>query len=674
MQGQLPAPTASGSFVKTPFPHLLVYALERRLTGTFELSIGAASQATMVVVGGCPAKVRTREPIHYLGNVMLELGMISPEQLQASLNMIQQQPPRLQGQVLLEMGATDPASLDAGLRAQVERKVEHLFGLSSDTTFAYYDGVDLLSGFGGAPTPIDPFPVLWRGVRETPAWEHVDATLRRIGTALLRLSATSQVERFAFPPHEQQVVALLRQRPTRMVDVTSIIGPSVGQILVYFLMIMKQVDLVDAQQAAPAPAPQAIPPVTTPPSSGQAFARVPLKRQTAPNRPLIVEEVVSGVNDERSSSPGAPAGSAFGMQQPPTSAFGPPIPTPGALVPEPVINAGGGGGLNLDIGSMITQTIQSSMPPAMPGVAMPVMPQAPTAPAVESSQSGPASSSGSIPAAPASSPGLTAEQNALKTKILERAAQITSQDYFQMLGLERDATPDQVQKAFFGLAKVWHPDRLPPALIDVKDACSKVFTHLTEAHACLMDTSKRQDYMTLLKDGGATPEDQAKIQAILEAATEFQKAEFLLKRNMNDPQAYEIVKRCVSLDSDQADYLATLAWLDAQKTEWLSREKTLEKCLILDRCIQRNQNCERAYFYRGLLYKRADEPGKALKDFKKAAELNPRNLDAMREIRLHNMRGGNTKPPPGGGASTTRPTKSPQAETLGGIFGKLFKK
>ena len=172
MQAQLPAPTASGSFVKTPFPHLLVYALERRLTGTFELSIGAASQATMVVVGGCPAKVRTREPIHYLGNVMLELGMISPEQLQASLNMIQQQPPRLQGQALLEMGATDPASLDAGLRAQVERKVEHLFGLSSDTTFAYYDGVDLLSGFGGAPTPIDPFPVLWRGVRETPAREH----------------------------------------------------------------------------------------------------------------------------------------------------------------------------------------------------------------------------------------------------------------------------------------------------------------------------------------------------------------------------------------------------------------------------------------------------------------------------------------------------------------------
>ena len=115
------------------------------------------------------------------------------------------------------------------------------------------------------------------------------------------------------------------------------------------------------------------------------------------------------------------------------------------------------------------------------------------------------------------------------------------------------------------------------------------------------------------------------------------------------------------------------AWLDAQKPEWLSREKTLEKTLILDRCIVKNPNCERAYFYRGMLYKRADEPQKALKDFKRSAELNPRNLDAMREVRLHNMRGGASKPPPGMSGGGKNP-KAPPPETLGGIFGKLFKK
>jgi tetratricopeptide (TPR) repeat protein len=241
-----------------------------------------------------------------------------------------------------------------------------------------------------------------------------------------------------------------------------------------------------------------------------------------------------------------------------------------------------------------------------------------------------------------------------------------------MLGLERDATPETVQKAFFGLAKVWHPDRLPTALMEVKDACSKVFTHLTEAQATLCDAERRAEYMTLLKDGGATPDDQAKIHAILEAATEFQKAEIFLKRN-DTTQAHELARKALALDPEQADYLAMVTWLDSQKAEWMGREKTLEKVAILDRCIKMNANSERAYFWRGMLYKRIDESTKALKDFKKAADLNPRNLDALREVRLHNIRGGQSKPPPGGGGG--RPgTKPTQPETLGGLFGKLFKK
>lgn len=695
MQGPLPAPTATGSFIKTPFPHLMVYALERRLTGTFELSRGSVSMATILVMGGCPAKIRTSDPVHFLGNVLLELGMISPQHLQASLaNMQGPQGPRLQGQLLLEMQAIDAARLDAGLRSQVERKVEHLFGLSSDTTFAYFDNVDLLSRFGGQPTPIDPFPVLWRGCREQPALEHVDATFRRVGTALLRAAPTSQFERFAFTPQEAQAVEMMRQRPTRPVDITAALGPRLGQTLVYFLMIMKQVDLIEAtspmQQAVPQPAPQPPPQVHMPPPSqpgmptaaqsrpsSQAFARVQLQRQASPQRGgVIVEESVAPLrNDERASPPsGAPQGGAFGRPVTPAEAFRPqappvqPVQPVAPIISAPAAPAAAPGGA-FDIGSMIIDTIQkSNAPPAMPATpaSAPVVPAAAKAPSVEM----PVAPAADAP--PPSGRPLTAEQNALKQKILERAESITSQDYFQMLGLDREATPDQVQKAFFGLAKIWHPDRLPPALIDVKDACSKVFTFLTEANATLSDPGKRQDYLKLLKEGGATPEDQAKIQAILEAAQEFQKAEFLLKRNPTDKEAYEIIKRCVQLDDLQADYLATLAWLDAQRPEWLSREKTIEKTLILDRCLKMNPNCERAYFYRGMLYKRAEEFNKALKDFKKAAELNPRNLDAMREVRLHNMRGKPTGGPGGGGRPSNAPAKD--ESSIGGLFGKLFKK
>jgi tetratricopeptide (TPR) repeat protein len=153
---------------------------------------------------------------------------------------------------------------------------------------------------------------------------------------------------------------------------------------------------------------------------------------------------------------------------------------------------------------------------------------------------------------------------------------------------------------------------------------------------------------------------------------EFQKAEIVLKRN-DTAQAYELAKKAHTLDPEQADYLAMVTWLDAQRPEWIGREKTLEKIAVLDRCIKMNARSERAYFWRGMLYKRIDEAHKALKDFKKAGELNPRNLDAMREVRLHNIRGGGSKPPPGGSASS-RPSGKPQPETLGGLFGKFFKK
>src|SRR5215203_5597442 len=99
MQGQPPAPTAQGSFAKTPFPHLLIYALERGLTGTFELQLPgqAESVATILVMQGVPAKVRTRDEVHILGNVMVELGLVSPEAVQASHQRMQEAP-RLQGQ------------------------------------------------------------------------------------------------------------------------------------------------------------------------------------------------------------------------------------------------------------------------------------------------------------------------------------------------------------------------------------------------------------------------------------------------------------------------------------------------------------------------------------------------------------------------------------------------
>jgi tetratricopeptide (TPR) repeat protein len=113
--------------------------------------------------------------------------------------------------------------------------------------------------------------------------------------------------------------------------------------------------------------------------------------------------------------------------------------------------------------------------------------------------------------------------------------------------------------------------------------------------------------------------------------------------------------------------LALLAWLESMKPENQAIPATEARVAMLDKALKLNPNCERAHFYRGMLHKRLGNDKAAYKDFKDSADLNPRNIDAVREVRLYAMRKGGSVPPPG----SKRTSQPPPG---GGLFGKLFKK
>ena len=83
--------------------------------------------------------------------------------------------------------------------------------------------------------------------------------------------------------------------------------------------------------------------------------------------------------------------------------------------------------------------------------------------------------------------------------------------------------------------------------------------------------------------------------------------------------------------------------------------------------------CEKAFFWRGMLYKRLGKMDLATKDFKRVVDLNPRNIDAAREVRLHHMRGNRGSVPPAPRA-TPGGQQRPEDAQKGGLFGRLFKK
>ncbi|KAF5894964.1 dnaJ subfamily B member 2 isoform X1, partial [Clarias magur] len=70
-------------------------------------------------------------------------------------------------------------------------------------------------------------------------------------------------------------------------------------------------------------------------------------------------------------------------------------------------------------------------------------------------------------------------------------------DYYDILGVSRNASPDDIKKAFRKQALRWHPDKNP----DNKEEAERKFKEIAEAYEVLSDRSKRQSYDAYGKSG-----------------------------------------------------------------------------------------------------------------------------------------------------------------------------
>lgn len=74
---------------------------------------------------------------------------------------------------------------------------------------------------------------------------------------------------------------------------------------------------------------------------------------------------------------------------------------------------------------------------------------------------------------------------------------VTQRDYYDVLGVARGATPDEVKSAYRRLAKEHHPDRNP----DNRTEAEEKFKELSEAYEVLADADKRRAYDTYGHEG-----------------------------------------------------------------------------------------------------------------------------------------------------------------------------
>ena len=194
-----PAPTASGTLAATPLGHLLIHALDRRLTGSMVFEEPDHRKHAVYFVAGAPAAARTGVTVAPLGALTVEHGILASERLDAALEAATQASKRL-GEVLQDWGLLDEPALDALLREQVVRRIQHIRALPVETAYGYYENTNFLERAGGPREPCSAIPLIWHVMRVTPDHGRAKETLARLTDAPLRFHIDAPLARFELEP------------------------------------------------------------------------------------------------------------------------------------------------------------------------------------------------------------------------------------------------------------------------------------------------------------------------------------------------------------------------------------------------------------------------------------------------------------------------------------------
>ncbi|RYE91918.1 MAG: hypothetical protein EOO75_07850, partial [Myxococcales bacterium] len=244
--------TATGTFDRTPFSHLLVYCLDRGLTGTLVLQTPDDVRHAVYFQRGVPHKVRTGTSTAMLGRLLIERGVTDPTAVEDAL-VAAETLGILLGQALIDAGALTPTALLETLRLQVARKLVALFELPAATAFGFYES-NLLEGWGGPePTPVDVLAVLASGVRLHPDRARIDAALATLGDRPIKLHVDGEFRRFQLDDRGRAILDILRVKPMTLAALlTSGIGPEpVVRQVVYVLLLTRHLDLGSQSGRAP---------------------------------------------------------------------------------------------------------------------------------------------------------------------------------------------------------------------------------------------------------------------------------------------------------------------------------------------------------------------------------------------------------------------------------------
>ncbi|MFB6263709.1 MAG: DnaJ domain-containing protein [Bradymonadaceae bacterium] len=231
--------------------------------------------------------------------------------------------------------------------------------------------------------------------------------------------------------------------------------------------------------------------------------------------------------------------------------------------------------------------------------------------------------------------------NELADQIDEKFREVQqAENYYEVLGVERDASEEEIRSTFRKAAKKWHADRYGDELDEAeKKKVRKIFSALNSAHETLSDPDEREEYDRALETGDAD------IESVIDAESSFRRGRNLLDAGRYEGAHEQFKEACELSPENEPEYRAHRLYTEYQLIQKDSegrpkdRERAREIFDELDDIHDRTGKRKAWLFaFMGQVAKGLRRNAEAEDLFKEAKMLDSDNTMAQRQLRLIRMR------------------------------------
>jgi tetratricopeptide (TPR) repeat protein len=231
---------------------------------------------------------------------------------------------------------------------------------------------------------------------------------------------------------------------------------------------------------------------------------------------------------------------------------------------------------------------------------------------------------------------LDAAETAELTRFLE---QLRAKSPFDLFSVTEKSSDEEVRARYTDLAKKYHPDKARQgsgtALLELR---RQVFALVNQAFD-QVETEDKRYRLRLERDAGASPDDAQKVQEALAAETLFKKAEIFLKVRKFD-EAFEHLEEAIRLKPKDTEFKISRAYAAYLRAARNSPSEAAAQAAIKEilGLMKNDANIASGYLYLGHLHKAVNKPELSLKYFEKLLEYDENHVEALREVRIANLR------------------------------------